>query len=197
MSGPRERPADHVQALMRGLRILEHVYSAGAPVAVREVAEALELNVSTAQQHPSNPRRDHWPATARRRGPTTLSTPPPSIKPRTETRGNCHNSPSRSCSRASPPRLPRLGPRPGAAHARARTATGQPASQPPRSTHRGAPEVEHRATRTIARGVGSAATCWPGRGCRCSHAAARLRVAELDHAALWLVRRVSVQLPLA
>jgi IclR family pca regulon transcriptional regulator len=48
MSGSRERPADHVQALMRGLRILEYVYGAGAPVAVREVAEDLELNVSTA-----------------------------------------------------------------------------------------------------------------------------------------------------
>jgi IclR family pca regulon transcriptional regulator len=49
MSGQRlERPADHVQALTRGLRILEHVYRAGVPVAVREVAEALELNVSTA-----------------------------------------------------------------------------------------------------------------------------------------------------
>jgi DNA-binding IclR family transcriptional regulator len=49
MSGPRrERPADHVQALMCGLRILECVYHAEGPVAVREVAEDLELNVSTA-----------------------------------------------------------------------------------------------------------------------------------------------------
>ena len=40
-------PADHVQSLMRGLRILEYVHAVGEPVAVRTVAEALELNVST------------------------------------------------------------------------------------------------------------------------------------------------------
>jgi hypothetical protein len=38
MSGSRrEQPGDRVQALMRGLRIIEHVYRPGAPVAVREV----------------------------------------------------------------------------------------------------------------------------------------------------------------
>lgn len=41
------RPPDHVQSLMRGLRILEHVHRAGAPVSVRDVAEALSMNVST------------------------------------------------------------------------------------------------------------------------------------------------------
>jgi DNA-binding IclR family transcriptional regulator len=40
-------PSDHVQSLMRGLRILEYVHAVGRPVAVRDVAEALELNVST------------------------------------------------------------------------------------------------------------------------------------------------------
>jgi DNA-binding IclR family transcriptional regulator len=37
-----------VQALSRGLRVLEHVHRAGAPVAVRDIADAAGLNVSTA-----------------------------------------------------------------------------------------------------------------------------------------------------
>jgi len=42
-----ERPSDHVQALSRGLRVLAHVHQAAAPVAVRDVSEAVGLNVST------------------------------------------------------------------------------------------------------------------------------------------------------
>ncbi len=40
-------PADHIQGLSRGLRILEHVHSAGRPVGVKEVSAAVGLNLST------------------------------------------------------------------------------------------------------------------------------------------------------
>jgi DNA-binding IclR family transcriptional regulator len=40
-------PADQIQGLSRGLRVLEQVHAAGRPVAVKEIAAAAGLNLST------------------------------------------------------------------------------------------------------------------------------------------------------
>jgi DNA-binding IclR family transcriptional regulator len=42
------RSADQIQALTRGLRVLEYVYAAGRPVGIKELALAVDLNLSTA-----------------------------------------------------------------------------------------------------------------------------------------------------
>jgi IclR family transcriptional regulator, acetate operon repressor len=40
-------PADRIQSLSRGLRVLEYVHAAGRPVGVKEVAAGLELHLAT------------------------------------------------------------------------------------------------------------------------------------------------------
>ncbi len=42
------RSADQIQALARGLRVLEYVHAAGRPVGIKEIALAVDLNLSTA-----------------------------------------------------------------------------------------------------------------------------------------------------
>ncbi|HWK24978.1 MAG TPA: helix-turn-helix domain-containing protein [Solirubrobacter sp.] len=42
-----DAPSDRIQALSRGMRILEHVHAAGRPLGVKEIAAALGLNLAT------------------------------------------------------------------------------------------------------------------------------------------------------